>query len=122
MDARAVARWLDAYFAAWESTDVARIGALFAEDASYWAGPFTEPLRGRDEIARRWAAGTSGLLRHAFDVVAVDGDVAVAHWAVRLQAAPGEASDIDGILVLEFDAAGACVSHREWFVSRPAGA
>lgn len=122
MDTRAVTRWLDAYFAAWDSTDVVQIGALFAEDAVYWTGPFAEPVHGRDEIARRWAAGTSQLVRHASSVLAVDGDVAVAHWSVRLRQGPDEDVDIDGILVLEFDAAGDCVSHREWFASQPAGA
>lgn len=122
MDTHAVERWLDTYFAVWESTDAARIGALFAADATCWVGPFAEPVRGRDEIARRWAAGTSTLLHHAFDVLAVDGDLAVAHWTVRLRLGPDDVVDLDGILVLDFDAAGACRSHREWFVSRPAGA
>ncbi len=119
MDAPSAAHWLDAYFEAWGSTDPAQVGALFATDARYWVSPFTEPLRGRGEIVRSWVAGTSRLLDHASTVLAVDGEVVVAHWSVRLQRSGGAVVDIDGVLVLTFDAAGDCLSHREWFVTQP---
>ncbi len=119
MDIQAATRWLDDYFAAWASTDPAQVSALFAEDALYWVGPFAEPLRGRDEIVRSWVAGTSVLLDHAHTVLAADDARVVAHWTVRLQQATGPAIDIDGILVLTFDDAGDCTTHREWFVSQP---
>lgn len=119
MDIRTAGRWLDAYFAAWESTDPERVGALFTKDARYWGSPFTEPVQGRAEIARRWVTGTSELRHHTYTVLAVDGDVVVAHWTVRLRQASGGDTDIDGILVLTFDQEGACSVHREWFVSQP---
>lgn len=120
MDIRAATRWLDGYFDAWASTDPARVGALFSADALYWLDPFAEPLRGRDAIVRGWVAGTSMLLDHAHTVVAADDACVVAHWTARLQQATGAVIDIDGILLLTFDDAGDCTTHREWFVSQPA--
>ncbi len=119
MDTPTAVRWLDAYFAAWESTDPAQVGALFSADAEYWVGPFAEPLRGRDAIATQWVTGTSVLLDHAHTLLAATDEHVVAHWSVRLGQASGAVIDIDGILLLTFDDAGACTTHREWFVSQP---
>lgn len=119
MDIQAATRWLEDYFEAWASTDAAQVGALFSADAVYWTGPFAEPLRGRDAIVRSWVSGTSVLLDHTHTLIATDDDRVVAHWSVRLQQTPGAVVEIDGILLLTFDDAGDCTTHREWFMRRP---
>jgi len=46
--------WLTAYRKAWESNDPADIAALFTDDAVYYKEPFSEPLRGKDEVIAMW--------------------------------------------------------------------
>ena len=120
MNVHKATRWHEAYLAAWDSTDPALVGVLFARDARYWSSPFAEPLRGRDAIVRDWVAGTSVLLDHAFTVLAVEGELVIAQWTVRLEQSTEAIVDIDGILLLTFDGAGDCATHREWFMSRQA--
>jgi uncharacterized protein (TIGR02246 family) len=115
-DARA---WLDRYFAAWVSNDPSDVAALFTEDAAYAVSPFAEPWVGRDEIVRRWTSGRQEDVEHASEVLAVDGDVVVAHWHVR---ARDEGDPIvrewDGLLLLRFAPDGRCAEHREWYAVR----
>jgi ketosteroid isomerase-like protein len=118
MDTLDVTHWLDAYFAAWRTNDPGQVGALFATDAAYWVGPYAEPWRGRDEIVRRWTAGTGDLLQHWYNVLAVEGTLGVAHWRVEIRAGDGGSVELDGILVLTFNDAGECTAHREWYVTR----
>jgi ketosteroid isomerase-like protein len=110
--------WLDRYFAAWRSNDPAQVEALFAPDAVYSYGPFRDEARGRDEIVRRWVqGGAQPDLRCAFEPLAVEGDRGVAHWRVSFDDGDGR-SELDGILVLDFDDEGRCVLHREWYDHR----
>lgn len=110
--------WLDRYFAAWRSNDPAQVEALFAPDAVYSYGPFRDEARGRDEIVRRWVqGGAQPGLRCAFEPLAVEGDRGVAHWRVLFDDGDGR-SELDGILVLDFDDEGRCVLHREWYDHR----
>jgi hypothetical protein len=39
----------------------------------------------------------------------------VAHWRVSFRDDAGSMVEVDGILVCDFDAAGRCVLHREWY-------
>jgi hypothetical protein len=110
--------WLDRYFAAWRSNDPVEVEALFAPDAVYSYGPFRDEARGRNEIVRRWVEGgvPSGL-QTAFEPLAVFGERGVAHWQVSFHEGDGR-TELDGILVLDFDAEGRCVLHREWYDRR----
>ena len=110
--------WLDRYFAAWRSNDPSQVEALFAPHAVYSYGPFRDEARGRDEIVRRWVrGGEQPGLRCAFEPLAVEGDRGVAHWRVSFDDGGGR-SELDGILVLDFDDEGRCVLHREWYDHR----
>ena len=110
--------WLERYFAAWRSNDPAEVESLFAPAAVYSYGPFRDEARGREEIVRRWVeGGVKPGLRYAFEPLAVTGERGAAHWQVSFDDGDGR-TELDGILVLDFDAEGRCVLHREWYDRR----
>jgi ketosteroid isomerase-like protein len=118
---RQLGEWLDAYFAAWRSNESADVEALFAEDAVYSYGPFRQPARGRERIVANWTAHGAPLSAESrYEILAVEGDMGIAHWNVCQKAqSPHEPTlELDGILVLRFDADGRCVEHLEWFDRR----
>ena len=112
--------WLDAYFAAWRSNQAAQVEALFAAEAVYSYGPFREPARGREQIVANWVAdGAPLIVEYRYDILAVHADTGIAHWNIRQKAQLHEPTlELDGILVLRFDANGRCVEHLEWFDRR----
>lgn len=122
MDRPGFERWLDAYFAAWESNDPEDVGALFTEDAVYRLGPFRTPWVGRDEIVRRWVAGGVDDVHHRYEVLAVEGEVGVARWRATTQL-PGDPVRVeqDGVLVITLAPDGRCREHAEWFDRRELG-
>ena len=99
MDKAEVDRWLDAYVAAWKSSDRDLIGALFAEDISYRFHPYDEPVTGRAAVVGAWLGeqehpGAStvdapGTFDAVYRTVAVDGDVAVATGSSTYLTEPG---------------------------------
>jgi len=110
--------WLERYFSAWESNDPAEVEALFARDAVYSWGPFRDDAVGRDAIVAAWVdGGAPPELRSRFEVLAVAGDRGVAHWSVSFDGDIGT-TELDGILVCDFDADGRCTLHREWYDRR----
>lgn len=120
VDLRSFGSWLARYFAAWGSNDADEVASLFAEDAEYSWGPFREPARGRDAIVRAWVEGGAppGLRWHV-EPIAVSGGLGVAHWSVSFSGDGGR-TELDGILVCEFDGEGRCTRHREWYDRRDA--
>ncbi|HEX6331076.1 MAG TPA: nuclear transport factor 2 family protein [Actinomycetota bacterium] len=118
MDLRSFGAWLARYFEAWGSNDPDSVASLFAKDAEYCWGPFRESVRGRDAIVRAWVGGGAppGYRWHV-EPVAVSGDVGVAHWRVSF-GDEDRVTELDGILVCEFDGDGRCTHHREWYDRR----
>ena len=112
-------RWLDGYFAAWISNDPDDVAALFTQEAVYSVGPFADPWVGRDEIVARWIAGAQEDVEYAYEILAFEGDLGVAHWNVRaLPEGETVRSEWDGILLITFAQDGRCREHREWLVRR----
>ena len=110
---------MEAYRDAWISNDPRDVAALFTEDAVYSIDAFTEPWRGREDIVRRWTAGIAQNVDLTFDVVAVEGDVAVVHWRVITQNVGDPVRvEYDGVIQLRFVPNGRCAEHREWFFRR----
>lgn len=119
MELDAFRAWLERYFDAWASNDPVEVSALFAKDAVYSYGPFREDARGRDAIVRAWVeGGAPSELRTDVEAIAVTGDRGVAHWRVSFLDDSGSTIEMDGILVCDFDPAGRCTLHREWFDRR----
>ena len=96
----------------------AGMGTLFAEDARYRYHPFDEWLRGRDEIVESWLdePDEPGTYDATYEVVAVDGDVAVATGTSTYS---DPEKTYDNCFVMRFDRAGLCIEFTEWFVERP---
>ena len=110
-----VQAWLDAYVAAWRAYD--GIAELFTEDAAYRYHPYDEPLRGRGEIAESWREEPDepGSWEAAYEVLMVDGDLAVATGETRYD----DGQTFSNLFVLEFDGEGRCRSFTEWFMEHP---
>ena len=118
MDLETFRGWLERYFAAWTSNDPGEVEALFAPDAVYSWGPFRDDAVGRDAIVAAWIEGGAPPgLRSRFEALAVAGDRGVAHWRVSFRGEAGS-TELDGILVCDFDAGGRCTLHREWYDRR----
>lgn len=131
MEKAEVDRWLRAYVDAWKSFDRHRIGELFAEDVEYRYHPYDEPVRGREAVVRSWlgeqtSPGVSttdepGSFDASYQVVAVDGNVAVATGNSTYRTAPGGPVEkvYDNCFVVRFDSAGRCTEFTEWYMQRP---
>lgn len=115
LDRDAVARWIDAYESVWREGRSHDLGRLFTEDASYRASPSAAPLRGLEAIRRWWDVETdpSDGWRMTVEVLAVDGDVAVARLDVRYSA-PAERRYLD-LWILRFAPDGRCSAFEEWY-------
>jgi len=110
--------WLARYGEAWQQRDPARAAALFTENATYHEMPFESPKAGRAGIREYWAKVTHDQrdVRFSSQVLAVDGQVGVAHWSASFTAASsGVRVELDGSFVLTFDDGGLCSALREWW-------
>lgn len=115
LDRDAVALWISAYESVWRDGRSRDLGELFTEDAGYRASPSAEPLRGLVAIRRWWDAETDPAEDWCIvsEVLAVDGDVAVARLDVRYSA-PAERRYLD-LWILRFAPDGRCSSFEEWY-------
>lgn len=108
------AEWAARYFEAWKSNDRAMVESLFTEDAVYYYGPFRPPATGREEIVQRWIENVPpDNVRTTHEIVATSGDTSVIRWTVTF-----DATEMDGVLIVTFDAHGRCREHREWYAQR----
>ena len=120
LEPRDVDRWLGSYERALETKDAALAASLFAQDGVYRETPYARPFEGREQIAEYWAAATAGYehIDFAFETLAVEGDRGLVHWTAEFAStAANTAVELDGIMVLEFDA-GLVTTLREWWHSR----
>ncbi|HEV8280316.1 MAG TPA: nuclear transport factor 2 family protein [Candidatus Limnocylindrales bacterium] len=115
--------WLDGYREALIRFDAKAAVELFGKDASYQESPFAKPIYGRAQILAYWemVAGVMRDVDFSFDVLAVAGDVGVAHVRDTLTRVPsGRRSSYDGIFFARFDDELRCVAFPEWWVELPA--
>ena len=116
--AATVQAWLAKYETAWEQRDPDKAAQLFTENATYRETPYQEPFKGRAEIRKYWADVTADqrMIDFESDVIAVQGNIGVAHWSATLNtASTGDKVQLDGVFVLTFDASGLVSSLREWW-------
>jgi ketosteroid isomerase-like protein len=119
-----VQAWLSAYARAWETYDPDAVGDLFSEDAIYLYHPFDEGVRGRLAIVASWVdkKDPPGTYEGSYELVAVDGNLAVAHGRSRYFTDASKSKlvrEYDNLFLMEFDDDGRCRSFREWYMRPP---
>jgi hypothetical protein len=115
VDRASVATWIAAYERGWRTPGTHGLAGLFTHDASYLQGPYRTPVVGLAGIARMWEAereGPNEAFRMTSEVVAVDGDAAVA----RIEVWYGDpvTEEFRDIWIMRFDGEGRCRSFEEW--------
>jgi hypothetical protein len=135
-----IVEFMDRYKVAWETSDRNALLALFARDGVYHNTPFAEQ-RGHVAIAKYWErTQLQSDIRLEYEVLGQHARGGVAHWHVTYQVTSEElfriwaastgtnalarqAGDplprlaLDGIAVVELDAAGLCEHFRLWWHS-----
>ena len=114
--------WLNAYGRAWIEGDPSAAVALFHPDAEYRETPFSEVMKGSEEIRRYWRDGAADAqedVTFSHDIWSVSGNEVHAGWTARFRRkANGAVVDLDGVFRLRFEGrqgAARCSSLQEWW-------
>jgi ketosteroid isomerase-like protein len=115
VDRSGVTAWVAAYERAWRTPGTEVLAELFSPDVTYVYDPYEEPVRGLEALGPWWEEGRDGpeeVFTMTSEVVAVDGDVAVA----RVEVAYGGPvrQEYRDLWVMRFDAGGRCAAFEEW--------
>jgi len=105
--------WIDAYERAWRTAGTEALAGLFREDATYRMSPFAPPARGLGEIGALWErerAGPDEGFEMSCEVVAVDGNTAVARIAVEYV----DGNEYRDVWIVRFAPDGRCRQFEEW--------
>jgi ketosteroid isomerase-like protein len=105
--------WIEAYERAWRTAGTDSLTALFGEDATYRMSPYEEPARGLEAIGALWErerAGPGEEFELRAEVVAVDGDTAVA----RIEVSYATGAEYRDLWIARFSADGRCREFEEW--------
>ena len=105
--------WIAAYERAWRTTGTASLAELFAADASYRMSPYEEQVRGLEAIGELWERERTGpgeQFELNFEIVAIDGDTAVARIAVTY----ATGAEYRDLWIVRFAADGRCREFEEW--------
>lgn len=110
-----VDRWISQYERAWRTPGTEMLPGLFTEDAVYLHSPYAEPIDTPEDLARSWEEEREGpdeLFTMTWQVLAVDGDTAVA----RVQVSYGEPlrQEYLDLWVMRFAPDGRCREFEEW--------
>jgi SnoaL-like domain len=120
MDHDAFKDWLDRYVDAWRLLDPTAIGDLFTIDVRYAFDPFGEALVGRPAVVASWVASPDvpGSWQADYEVLAVDGEVGVAHGRTRYLTddRSGVDREFANVFVCRFDAEGRCREFTEYYM------
>lgn len=112
-DRERFAAWIAAYERAWRTAGTDTLAALFSEDATYRMSPYGETVRGLEAIGGIWERERTGPdeeFEMRSEVVAVDGDAAVAR--IEVEYASGEA--YRDLWIARFAEDGRCREFEEW--------
>ncbi|MFY1688660.1 YybH family protein [Plantactinospora sp. WMMB782] len=118
MDRSQVQGWIAGYERAWRTPGTEPLAALFTPDASYLPGPYREPVVGLPDIGEMWEAERDGPDEEfgmTSEIVAVDGDVAVARLEVRY----GTGKEFRDLWIMRFAGDGRCAAFEEWPFAPP---
>jgi ketosteroid isomerase-like protein len=115
VDRASVSRWLAAYERVWRTPGTTALAEIFTDDAVYSQGPYEQPRVGLAAIAAMWEEERQGAdepFRMTAEVVAVDGDTAVARVEVGYD--DPQHHEYRDLWVLRFARDGRCRSYEEW--------
>ena len=122
MDHTAFRAWLDRYVDAWRLLDPVAIGDLFSAYVRYAFDPFEEAVVGRPALVASWLADPDepGSWEADYEVLAIDGDVHVAHGRTRYLTddRAGVDREFANIFVCRFDDEGRCREFTEYYMRR----
>jgi ketosteroid isomerase-like protein len=110
-----VVEWLSGYVRAWRSAGTEQLSELFTRDATYLAAPYEEASEGIEAIGELWEAERTGpdeAFTMASEIVAVDGDTAVARVEVSYNGPPSR--EYRDLWVIRFADDGRCRAFEEW--------
>ncbi|HEY5816423.1 MAG TPA: nuclear transport factor 2 family protein [Solirubrobacterales bacterium] len=113
LDRAGVASWIEAYERAWRTAGTEGLAGLFSEGASYRMSPYEEAVRGLEAIGELWdreRAGADEEFEMGFELVAVEGDTAVA----RIEVAYATGAEYRDLWIVRFDPDGRCREFEEW--------
>jgi len=122
MDRDQVTRWIEGYERAWRASGTGALAGLFTPDASYLQGPYRQPVVGLPAIERMWEDERDGpdeAFTMSHEVIAVDGDTAVARVAVTYGEPTEEWLDL---WIMRFAPDGTCRAFEEWPFAAPKAA
>jgi ketosteroid isomerase-like protein len=115
MDRARVAQWIADYERAWRAAGTDALAGIFTPGARYLQEPYREQLVGLGAIARMWERERTGP-DEAFvmtsEIVAVDGDTAVARVYVEYLETP--VLEYRDLWVMRFGPDGRCAAFEEW--------
>ncbi len=137
-----IEEFMQAYKKAWETSDEHLLASLFAEDGAYHNTPFAVQ-RGHAQIKQYWQrTKLQSDIHLTFDILSRHATGGIAHWRTTYQVTseeifrmwaastgtsllsrkPGDPLPrlaLDGVAVVEFDAAGLCREFRIWWHALP---
>ncbi len=102
----------DTYHAAWESNDAGRVAALHSPGGMFWMRDGSEPVRGREALARHYAGVFARFPHFGWEMhrLMFGADFWVFEWTMvaKVQDAMGEAftAKVDMVDVVNVDDAG----------------
>lgn len=105
------------YLRAWTTNHPDDIRSLFTEDAEYRDGPSTPPWIGHDGIVTGWLdqKDDPGTWSFDYELIALDGDVAVVRGRTTYPSATEKARQYDNLMVVEL-VDGRARSFTDWWV------
>ncbi|MEA2577885.1 MAG: hypothetical protein QOD78_1473 [Chloroflexota bacterium] len=122
MDRAGFRDWLQRYIDAWRLNDPVAIGDLFSADVRYAYDPFDEAIVGRPAVVASWLDDPDepGSWQADYEVLAIDGDVFVAHGRTRYLTDDRREVDREfgNIFVCRFDGEGRCREFTEYYMRR----
>lgn len=112
-----ISTWVDGYVRAWNSNTPADIGALFAEDATYYTEPYRDPWRGRGAIVEHWLQhqDAPGETTFTWHPIVVGDNLAIIQGTTTY---PDRT--FSNLWVIRLDADGRCREFTEWWMEQPA--
>jgi SnoaL-like domain len=114
VDRAALERWMERYVQAWGSNDPQDIGALFADDATYYTAPHREPWQGRQGIVDGWIdrKDEPGDWGFRYEVLGIADDLGfVRGWTTY-----ETNTDYSNLWVVRLDDQGRCSEFIEWWM------